>query len=274
MPKPTILAIDQGTSSSRAILFDSELNVLYSAQREFPSYCPNPAWVEQKPEEIWQSVMACCTEVIDKLDPDQFPITSIGITNQRETCVVWDKSSGAPIYNAIVWQDRRTLEQCQHLREDNLESFINAKTGLLLDPYFSATKIAWILDNVDGARQKAENGQLLCGTIDTYLLWKFSQGEVHATDVTNASRTNLFNIHTRSWDAELRKLFKIPESLLPEVHASNARYTTTKLFSKVGEIPINGLVGDQQAALVGQRCFAKGELKATYGTFVSHQRSF
>lgn len=266
MPKEVLLAIDQGTSSSRAILFDRDMNIILSSQKELASHYPEPSWVEQKPEAIWHSVLYCCQEIVNNLDKSQFSLVGIGITNQRETCLVWDRETGEPIYDAIVWQDRRTLKQCHHFREDNLESMISNKTGLLLDPYFSATKLAWILDNVDGARAKANAGKLLFGTIDTFLLWKFTEGKVHATDITNASRTSLFNISTHQWDPELLELFTIPESILPSVHASNADFGSTRLLSGTGELPISSLVGDQQAALVGQGCFKKGELKATYGT--------
>lgn len=262
-----LLAIDQGTTSSRAIIFDLDGHIIASSQQEFAQVFPEDGWVEHDPENIWKTTEETCRDVIKKAFLKASDIVSIGITNQRETTVVWDKNTGEPIYNAIVWQDRRTAERCQHLRQqDGLVEKLTSKTGLLLDPYFSASKIEWILDNVKGARDRAESGELLFGTIDTFLLWRLTGGTQHATDATNASRTLLFNIHTNEWDRELLDLFNVPENMLPEVRdcAANYGHTHTDLFG--GEIAIGGIAGDQQAALIGQACFTPGMAKSTYGT--------
>ena len=258
-----LLAIDQGTTSSRAILFDSAGNALHVAQQEFTQHYPHDGWVEHDPQDIWSSTLAVTQEVLSQT---QGTLASIGITNQRETTVVWDRASGEPIYNAIVWQDRRTADTCERLREAGHEVEVNARTGLLLDPYFCATKIAWILDHVEGARHSAEKGDLAFGTVDTFLLWRLTGGKVHATDATNASRTSLFNIHQQNWDETLLTLFNIPVSLLPQVKDSAADFGTTDTAVLGQSIAVGALVGDQQAALVGQACLAPGMLKSTYGT--------
>jgi len=260
---PLLLAIDQGTTSSRAILFDSAGNALHVAQQEFTQHYPHDGWVEHDPQDIWSSTLAVTQEVLSQT---QGTLASIGITNQRETTVVWDRASGEPIYNAIVWQDRRTADTCERLREAGHEVEVNARTGLLLDPYFCATKIAWILDHVEGARHSAEKGDLAFGTVDTFLLWRLTGGKVHATDATNASRTSLFNIHQQNWDETLLTLFNIPVSLLPQVKDSAADFGTTDTAVLGQSIAVGALVGDQQAALVGQACLAPGMLKSTYGT--------
>ncbi len=261
-----LLAIDQGTTSSRAIIFNTESDQRVTSQQEFKQYFPQDGWVEHDPEDIWQTVRDCCVDALKQANLQASDISAIGITNQRETTVVWDRQTGEPVYKAIVWQDRRTSEFCQQLKDQGKETLVSDLTGLLLDPYFSASKIAWILDHVDGARAKAERGELAFGTIDTFLLWRLTDGHVHATDATNASRTALFNIHTQNWDTELLKLFNVPESLLPEVKnsADNFGNTSASLFN--GEVPIYSMVGDQQAALVGQACFQPGMAKSTYGT--------
>ncbi|TWX59467.1 glycerol kinase GlpK [Colwellia hornerae] len=261
-----ILSIDQGTTSSRAILFNREGLSVHSAQEEFPQYFPNDGWIEHEPTDIWQTVARTFQQVITKMDTDKDVIRAIGITNQRETTLVWDRKTGQPIYRAIVWQDRRTSEYCQKLKDDNLESLISEKTGLLIDPYFSATKICWILDNVDGARQRAENGELAFGTVDSYILWKLTAGKEHRTDATNASRTMLFNIHTQEWDEELLTIFNIPRALLPQVMDSSDNFGVTDKAMMGVEIPILAMAGDQQAALFGQTCFREGMAKSTYGT--------
>ena len=260
---PLLLAIDQGTTSSRAILFDASGRPLQVAQKEFSQYYPHDGWVEHDPEDIWSSTLAVTQEVLSRA---QSTPASIGITNQRETTMVWDRASGEPIYNAIVWQDRRTADTCEQLREAGHEVEVNARTGLLLDPYFCATKIAWILDHVEGARQSAEKGDLAFGTVDTFLLWRLTGGKVHATDATNASRTSLFNIHQQRWDETLLALFNVPVSLLPQVKDSAADFGTTDTAVLGQSIAVGALVGDQQAALVGQACLAPGMLKSTYGT--------
>ena len=259
-----ILAIDQGTTSSRAILFDVNGNIVDSAQQEFPQIFPKNGWVEHDPEDIWASTLAVCHDVLDRVDKNN--VVGIGITNQRETTIVWDKETGKPVYNAIVWQDRRTSDYCQKLKSTGVEPDVSKKTGLLLDPYFSGTKVRWILENVKGARQKAEQGRLLFGTVDSFLLWRLTEGKRHATDATNASRTLLFSIHTQQWDDELLHLFQIPKSMLPDVLDCAADYGTCALkWFGVG-IPIGGIAGDQQAALFGQACFEPGMIKSTYGT--------
>ena len=257
---PTLIAIDQGTTSTRTVAFDADLNIIHSKQKEYPLIYPNDGWVEIEPEELMNSVYSTIDPVLDACSD----VSALGITNQRETTLVWDSDSGKPIYNAIVWQDRRTAEQCMQLKKDGYEETIKNATGLLLDPYFSATKISWILNNVDGARQKADAGKLRFGTVDTYLLWQLTDGDVYKTDVTNASRTNLYNIHTKEWDSELLKIFNIPKSMLPEVFPSESNYGSFDRGNKT--IKITGIIGDQQGALVGQRCFQPGQMKATFGT--------
>ena len=257
---PTIIAIDQGTTSTRTVAFDADLNIIHSKQKEYPLIYPNDGWVEIEPRELMNSVYSTIDPVLDACED----VSALGITNQRETTLVWDSDSGKPIYNAIVWQDRRTAEQCMQLKKDGYEETIKNATGLLLDPYFSATKISWILNNVDGARQKADAGKLRFGTVDTYLLWQLTDGNVYKTDVTNASRTNLYNIHTKEWDSELLKIFNIPKSMLPEVFPSESHYGSFDRGNKT--IKITGIIGDQQGALVGQRCFQPGQMKATFGT--------
>ena len=263
---PYILAIDQGTTSSRAILFDRQGQVVSTSQREFPQYFPNDAWVEHDPEEIWQSVFDTCSEALYKADAVARNVAAIAITNQRETCLLWDRQTGEPLHRAIVWQDRRTADYCQSLIKQGLEPSINEKTGLLLDPYFSASKLKWLLDTVPDARARAERGELAFGTIDTYLLWRLTKGEAHRTDASNASRTMLFNIHTQTWDQELLNLFDIPASVLPEVcdSAFEFGHAAPDLFDH--PIPILAMAGDQQAALFGQTCFEPGMAKSTYGT--------
>ncbi|MBU3020612.1 glycerol kinase GlpK [Aestuariibacter sp. A3R04] len=262
-----ILAIDQGTTSSRSIIFSSEGSIEAIAQKEFPQHYPSDGWVEHDPEEIWQSVLLTLKDVFNKCQLTPKDIASIGITNQRETTLVWDKQTGKPVYPAIVWQDRRTSPLCRELSEDTaLVEYITNTTGLLLDPYFSATKIAWILDNVDGAREKAEAGQLLFGTVDTFLIWRLSGGKSHKTDATNASRTMLFDIHNQKWDSKLLDTFRIPEVMLPEVLDCAADFGCLDESILGTALPIGGVAGDQQAALVGQACFEKGMAKSTYGT--------
>jgi glycerol kinase len=262
-----ILAIDQGTTSSRAILFSLAGKPCFTAQQEFSQYYPDDGWVEHNPEEIWQSVLSTCQQVISKANIKAAQIISIGITNQRETTLMWDKITGEPIYNAIVWQDRRTAPICQSLNQDkNLASYINDKTGLLLDPYFSASKIQWLLDNVAGARQKADAGQLAFGTVDSFLIWRLTNGRSHTTDATNASRTMLFDIHQQCWDERLLKTFTIPASVLPDVKDSADEFGHIEPSFLGSSIPIQGVAGDQQAALFGQTCFKSGMAKSTYGT--------
>lgn len=262
-----IMSIDQGTTSSRAILFDKEGQIQGVAQREFKQYFPKSGWVEHDANEIWTSVLAVMAEVINENEIDPEQIKGIGITNQRETTVIWDKKTGRPIYHAIVWQSRQTQHICNELKEQGHEKTFRNKTGLLLDPYFSGTKVRWILDNVKGAREKAENGDLLFGTIDTWLVWKLSGGEAHITDYSNASRTLMYNIHELKWDDELLELLEIPKAILPEVKESSEIYAHTKDYHFFGqEVPIAGIAGDQQAALFGQACFERGDVKNTYGT--------
>lgn len=261
-----ILALDQGTTSSRALVFDRNGNVCATAQREFPQIFPKPGWVEHDPNQIWSSQASVVAEAITSFDINGLDIAGIGITNQRETTIVWDKDTEEPIYNAIVWQDRRTAEYCDRLRAEGKVEFIRDKTGLILDAYFSATKIKWILDNVQGARRRAEDGKLMFGTVDTWLIWRLTRGEVHVTDVTNASRTMLFNIHTLQWDDELLKLFDIPRNMLPEVKSCSEVYGHTKTTLFAHKVPISGMAGDQQAALFGQMCIEPGSVKNTYGT--------
>lgn len=262
-----ILALDQGTTSSRAILFNHEGKMVYSAQREFPQYFPKSGWVEQNANEIWGSVLAVIATCLSEAGVKTQQIAGIGITNQRETTVIWDKETGVPVYHAIVWQSRQTAEICERLKADGHDKMIREKTGLLIDPYFSATKIKWILDHVEGVRDRADRGELLFGTIDTWLIWKLSGGQVHVTDYSNASRTMLYNIHDLKWDDELLELMDIPKSLLPEVRPSSEVYAKTATYHFFGhEVPIAGAAGDQQAALFGQTCFKEGMVKTTYGT--------
>jgi glycerol kinase len=264
--KKYILAIDQGTTSSRAILFDKEGNIKATAQKEFAQIYPADGWVEHNAEEIWSTQIGVTTEVMAKLGIKPDDIAAIGITNQRETTVVWDKVTGKPVYNAIVWQDRRTADFCSQLKNSGLIKVFKEKTGLILNPYFSGTKLAWILDNVEGARKRAENGDLCFGTIDTWLVWKLTEGKVHISDPSNASRTLLFNIHTNEWDDELLKNLNIPKAILPKVTTSSEVYGHTARSLLGGEIPIAGIAGDQQAATFGQACLRKGMAKNTYGT--------
>ena len=266
MKEKLILALDQGTTSSRAILFNHSGEIKYVSQKDFTQIYPTPGWVEHDPNEIWSSQISVAAEVIAKAGISGLEVAAIGITNQRETTIVWDKESGNPIYNAIVWQDRRTSKYCDELKEQGHTEMIKEKTGLVLDAYFSATKLKWILDNVQGARQKAEEGKLCFGTVDSWLVWKLTRGKMFITDVSNASRTMLLNIHTLEWDKDLLELFGIPTAILPEVKQSSEIYgeTATTLFST--KIPIAGIAGDQQAALFGQLCTTPGMVKNTYGT--------
>lgn len=261
-----ILALDQGTTSSRTIIFDKEGKIVSIAQKEFTQIFPQPGWVEHNPKEIWSSQASTIAEAIAAIGIDGTSIAGIGITNQRETAIVWDAETGEPVYNAIVWQDGRTAEYCDSLIEKGLTDKIREKTGLILNPYFSGTKVRWILENVPGARAKAEAGKLRFGTVDTWLIWNLTHGAVHVTDVSNASRTLLFNIHTLEWDKELLDLFGIPASMLPQVKASSEVYGTTKTTFFASEVPIAGIAGDQQAALFGQMCTEPGSIKNTYGT--------
>jgi len=262
--KKFILAIDQGTTSSRSMLFDRQLLVTEQSQCEFPQHFPESGWVEHNPDDIWKTTLRTCQEVISKISAGALDIAAIGITNQRETTIVWERSTGKPIYNAIVWQDRRTASLCEYLKKEGVEALISAKTGLLLDPYFSATKVAWLLDNVANAREKANRGELAFGTVDSWILWNLTNGKVHATDATNASRTMLYNIHSGDWDDELLALFNVPRSMLPEVKNSADDFGTTTLFGY--PLKIYGIAGDQQAAAIGQACFDVGMMKSTYGT--------
>jgi glycerol kinase len=266
MNEKLILALDQGTTSSRAILFNHSGEIKYVSQKDFEQIFPTPGWVEHDPNEIWSSQISVAAEIIAKAGISGLEVAAIGITNQRETTIVWDKETGEPIYNAIVWQDRRTSKYCDELKDQGHAEIIKEKTGLVLDAYFSATKLKWILDNIEGARQKAEEGKLCFGTVDTWLVWKLTRGKMFITDVSNASRTMLLNIHTLEWDNDLLELFNIPRAILPEVKQSSEIYgeTATTLFST--KIPIAGIAGDQQAALFGQMCTTPGMVKNTYGT--------
>ncbi|KYH34838.1 glycerol kinase [Clostridium tepidiprofundi DSM 19306] len=261
-----IMALDQGTTSSRCILFNKKGEIVSVAQKEFKQIYPKAGWVEHDPMEIWSSQFSVAAEAVAKIHASANDIAGIGITNQRETTIVWDKTTGKPVYNAIVWQCRRTASMCDELRERGLAETIREKTGLILDAYFSGTKIKWILDNVDGAREKAEKGELLFGNVDSWLIWNLTKGKVHITDYTNASRTMLFNIHDLRWDDELLEALDIPKSMLPEVKPSSHIYGNTDKVLFGAEIPIAGIAGDQQAALFGQTCFAPGTAKNTYGT--------
>lgn len=259
-----VLAIDQGTTSTRAILFNAEARAICAAQRELEQHYPARGWVEHDPEQIWRDTLSVAAEVLGQIDARR--VAGIGITNQRETIVVWDRATGEPIHRAIVWQDRRTAEICAQLKEEGAEPLVREKTGLLLDPYFSATKLAWILDHVPRARERAERGELAAGTIDCFLLWRLTGGAVHATDITNASRTSLLDIRKGKWDGELCRLFRVPEALLPEVRDNSGLFGTTAEGLLSAELPIAGMAGDQQAALFGQACFHHGMIKSTYGT--------
>ncbi|MCA1296089.1 glycerol kinase GlpK [Paenibacillus sp. alder61] len=262
-----IMALDQGTTSSRAILFNRRGEIVHSAQREFPQYFPKPGWVEQQPNEIWGSILAVIASCLSESGIKPRQIAGIGITNQRETTVVWEKESGNPVYPAIVWQSRQTADICEALKNEGWNEVFRSKTGLLIDPYFSGTKVKWILDHVPGSRERAERGELLFGTIDTWLIWKLSGGQLHVTDYSNASRTLMFNIHKLEWDEELLKLLDVPKAMLPEVRSSSEIYGTTAPYHFFGEqVPIAGAAGDQQAALFGQTCLEQGMLKTTYGT--------
>ncbi len=265
MPKDYLLALDQGTTSSRAILFDQKGSIKAVAQREFPQYFPGSAWVEHDPSEIWSSQSAVMAEVLAKADVSARRVDSIGITNQRETVLVWDRDTGQPVHRAIVWQDRRTADMTGLLQSGGHASMIREKTGLLPDPYFSGSKVRWILDNVEGARERAEAGELVLGTIDTWLVWKLTEGAVHVTDATNACRTMLMNIHTGDWDDDLLALLEIPRAMLPEIRGCSEVYGECALSAAAG-VPIAGMAGDQHAALFGQACFGKGMAKNTYGT--------
>ncbi|MDG2115247.1 MAG: glycerol kinase GlpK [Porticoccaceae bacterium] len=259
-----ILAMDQGTTSSRAIIFDADYSIIAQAQQEFTQHFPDSGWVEHNAADIWHTSLDTARTALKEAGIEPQQIAGIGITNQRETTLLWDRHSGEPIYNAIVWQDRRTADYCNQLKQQGHEAMVSNKTGLLLDPYFSATKIAWILDNVDGARARAEAGELAFGTVDSWLLWNLTAGTNHATDATNASRTMLYNIHQGNWDKELLALFNIPSSILPEVKDCATEYGVTNLLG--GEIPILGIAGDQHAATIGQASFTTGMMKSTYGT--------
>lgn len=267
MEKKYVMAIDQGTTSSRAILFDKSGSIAHVAQREFKQHFPKPGWVEHNANDIWISVLGVVSEVLNANDISPKEIASIGITNQRETTVIWDKHTGKPIYNAIVWQSRQTMDICDALKADGYDDMVRDKTGLLIDAYFSGTKVKWILDHVEGAKEKAQNGDLLFGTMDTWVIWKLSGGKAHVTDYSNASRTLMYNIHELKWDDELLDMLGVPKSMLPEVKQSSEIYANTADYHFFGEeVPIAGAAGDQQSALFGQACFEKGMAKNTYGT--------
>jgi glycerol kinase len=263
---PYILSLDQGTTSSRAILFDHDGAIVAAAQKEFPQIFPKPGWVEHDPQEIWATQIAVAVEALGRGHVRPRDVAAIGITNQRETTVVWDRDTGAPVHNAIVWQDRRTAEMCDRIKADGHEALVRERTGLVVDAYFSGTKIAWILDNVPGARARAEAGRLAFGTIDSWLVWKLTSGKVHVTDSSNASRTMLFNINTRQWDEDLLRVLRVPASMLPEVRPSSEVYGHVSTTLGLEEVPIAGIAGDQQAALFGQMCVSPGLTKNTYGT--------
>ncbi len=261
MTRP-VLVIDQGTTSTRAIVFDAQARPLAASQREFPQIFPQPGWVEHDPEDIWRTTVETAREALNEAGAEAGEVAGIGLTNQRETTLVWDRKTGAPIHNAIVWQDRRTAEVCANLRAEGAEALVAARAGLLLDPYFSATKIAWLLDRVEGARARAERGELAFGTVDAFLIWRMTGGRVHATDATNASRTSLYDIHRGRWDDDLLRLFRVPRALLPEVRDSAGAFGIADAFGA----PILAVAGDQQAALIGQACLQPGMVKATFGT--------
>ena len=263
--KKYIVALDQGTTSSRAVVMDHDANIVSVSQREFEQIYPRPGWVEHDPMEIWASQSSTLVEVLAKADISSDEIAAIGITNQRETTIVWERETGKPIYNAIVWQCRRTSEICEQLKRDGMEEYVRSATGLVVDPYFSGTKVKWILDHVEGSRERAKRGELLFGTVDTWLIWKMTQGRVHVTDYTNASRTMLFNINTLEWDDKMLDALDIPRAMLPEVRKSSEVYGQTNIGGKGGtRIPIAGIAGDQQAALFGQLCVKEGMAKNTY----------
>jgi len=266
MTTPLLLSIDQGTTSSRAMLFEKDGSTFALAQREFQQFYPQSGWVEHDPEEIWESTLDVCKQALAKADAGNRQVAAIGITNQRETTLVWDRQTGKPIHKAIVWQDRRTADTCRSLQAQGLGDMVTAKTGLLLDPYFSGTKIGWILDHVDGARHKAERGELAFGTVDSFLIWRLTSGRVHASDATNACRTLLFNIHDNCWDKELCARLGVPMSMLPEVHDCAADFCTTDKSVLGVELKVAGVAGDQHAASIGQVCFEPGMIKSTYGT--------
>eukprot|EP01037_Dinobryon_pediforme_P007371 gene7371-7437_t len=261
-----VLAIDQGTTATRALVFDQTMRLVASASQEFPQFFPQAGWVEHNPEDIWQSVLATCRLAIAKAKLKPEAIVAIGIASQRETTIIWDRATGQPIAPAIVWQDRRTAKICAELRKDGLEKLVQRKTGLLLDPYFSATKISWLLDHVEGARERAENGELAFGTVDSFLLWRLTGGKVHATDATNASRTSLLDIHRGEWSKKLCRMFSVPRALLPEVRDCAAEFGTVDPEHFGAAIPVRAIAGDQQAAMIGQACFKPGMVKSTYGT--------
>lgn len=261
-----LLAVDQGTTSTRSILFRPDLSVAAVAQQEFPQHFPSSGWVEHEPEDLWRTTVDTIKAAMAKASAQAGDVAAIGITNQRETTLIWDRKTGKAIHNAIVWQDRRTADACTELKKAGHEALFAGKTGLLLDPYFSGTKIAWLIDNVAGARQKAEAGELAFGTVDSFLLWRLTGGQVHATDATNASRTLLYDIHRGDWDDELCRLLRVPKSLLPEVRDSSGDFGATEASLFGRSIPVKGIAGDQQAATVGQACFAPGMMKSTYGT--------
>ncbi|MGL5605890.1 MAG: FGGY family carbohydrate kinase, partial [Plesiomonas sp.] len=265
--KKFMVALDQGTTSSRAIVLDHDANVISVSQREFTQHYPQAGWVEHDPMEIWGTQSAVLVEVLAKAGITSDQVAGIGITNQRETTIVWEKETGKPIYNAIVWQCRRTAPICEALKEQGLEEYIRHNTGLVVDPYFSGTKVKWILDHVEGSRERAQRGELLFGTVDTWLVWKMTQGRAHVTDYTNASRTMMFNIHTLDWDTRMLEALDIPRAMLPAVRPSSEIYGQTNIGGKGGtRIPIAGIAGDQQAALFGQMCVHPGMAKNTYGT--------
>jgi glycerol kinase len=266
MTEVCVLALDQGTTSSRAIAFDARAGIIHVAQQEFPQIYPANGWVEHDPEAIWSSTLEVARQALTVAESKGFQVAAIGLTNQRETSMVWDRASGTPIHNAIVWQDRRTADACERMRGEGLEAEVQSRTGLLLDPYFSASKVAWLLNHVDRARSHAQAGDLAFGTVDTFLIWRLTGGEVHATDYTNACRTGLFNIHELDWDGELLRLYDVPDGLLPEVRPCSGSFGVTDpaLFGRA--IPICGVAGDQQAAAIGQCCFQAGDIKSTYGT--------
>jgi len=261
-----LLTIDEGTTSTRTVIYDHDIRTIASAQQEFKQHYPHPGWVEHDPEEIWAAISSVTAEAVRTAGVNAADITGIGITNQRETVVIWDRQSGECIYNAIVWQDRRTADACDALQAAGLEAKIRKRSGLCIDPYFSASKVAWILDNVPGARGRAEQGELAFGTIDSFVLWRLTRGKVHATDATNASRTMLFNIHTQAWDEELLEIFNVPAALLPEVHDCAHEFGVADFAALGGSAPVLGIAGDQQAALIGQAGFDRGTVKSTYGT--------
>ena len=261
-----LLSIDQGTTSSRAIVFDINSNIIAVAQQEFTQIYPENGWVEHDPEEIWSSTLSVTRQALEDAEAKGGKVVAIGITNQRETTIVWDRETGKPVYNAIVWQDRRTAAICKKLKDQNLEKELQSRSGLLLDPYFSGTKVAWILDHAEGLRERATQGQLAFGTVDSFLIWRLTGGRIHATDITNASRTNLYNINEQAWDPELLKMFNVPDSILPEVRDCADDYGMTDENILGRAIPILGVAGDQQAASIGQCCFSTGDIKSTYGT--------